>query len=77
MYVCRCAHPMACVWRSEENLLESVLSSTMWVLGSDSGCHAWWQVPLPAESSHQAQTTTTVFGVKKSREADTHLNVNS
>lgn len=27
-------------------------SSTTWALGLTSGCQVWWQVPLPAESSH-------------------------
>lgn len=50
IYVCvqRQEHPgiKAKLWRSEDNLQESDLSQ-----GSNTGCQAWWQVPLPAEPS--------------------------
>ena len=35
-------------WRPEDNIKELVLS-TLWVLGSHSGCQIWQQAPLPAE----------------------------
>ena len=38
MYICRyvykCAHGMVQTWRAEDNLLVSVLSSTIWILGT-------------------------------------------
>jgi hypothetical protein len=39
---------MGCMWRSEHNLHESVLSTTG-VWGSNSDWQVWWQVPLPQQ----------------------------
>lgn len=62
---CVCAHmygahvhtPWQSMWRSENNLWESVLSfSTCGFSGSNLGHQAWWrQVPLPTELCHQAR----------------------
>jgi hypothetical protein len=38
---------------SEDKFLKIVFSYTMLVLGSNSGCEVWRQVPLPGQSSCQ------------------------
>lgn len=48
---CVC-HVCVCVWRSENNFQVSS-SSTMWIIGIESGPLAWHQAPLPTEPSCQ------------------------
>lgn len=38
---------MSCTWRSQDNIQESVLSATMWILGWNT--QACQQGPLPTE----------------------------
>lgn len=40
-YLCLCGGP--------ENDFQELVLSISWVLGSNSGCQTWWQVPLPVE----------------------------
>lgn len=56
-YVCM---PTWMLWDtcgSQDNLWKLLLSFVTWVQGFNSGCRAWWQMPLPAEPSHQPPKT--------------------
>ena len=54
MWGCMCLCPgiWCCGWiyKSGDNLQESVLSFHLWVTVSNSDCQAWWQAFLPTES---------------------------
>jgi hypothetical protein len=53
-YECTCAPAVAHVYEGQRTNCRSWFSlSTLGVLGSNSRCHVWQQVPLPAEPSCQ------------------------
>lgn len=57
MYVCMPTWMLSKTCGSQDNLWKLFLSFVTWVLGFNSDCQAWWQMPLPAELSHQPPKT--------------------
>lgn len=57
---------VVCIVEVRGQLVQSWFSpSTVWGLGLNSGCHPWWQAPLPAEPPLQSKIILLQQSVKK------------